>query len=197
MDKPIDANKTDPAVGYTLLANPPEQGRETPEQRRKRLFWDCMFGYRLAWQAGDSLAIARAVRVCQICHEPPPCWLTSATLELVDRRMSSVERRQQSALMVHMMRWRAVIGLRDPKRWLYDHGKVAGRCETLLAGAPQLLWKDCWPGAAEILDGTEAAGSNETIRASYIIIQSAGGEHTTLESYRHVLQRRDQRNSNK
>jgi hypothetical protein len=118
-------------------------------------------------------------------------------MELVDRRMSPAERRQQGDLGVHMMRWRVVMELRDPKRWPYDRGKLSQRCETLLAGAPQLAWEKCWPGAAEILDGTEAAGSNETIRASYKLIQSAGGECTTLENYQLALQRRDQRNSNK
>ena len=197
MDKPIDVNKIDPAVGYALLANPPMHRQEAPEQRRKRLFWHLMFGCQIAWEASDSLAIARAVYVCQVCHEPPPRWLVRATMELVDRRMSPAERRQQSDLVIHMMRWRVVTELRDPKRWPYDLGKLSQRCEKLLAGAPRLAWDKCWPAAAEILDGTEAGGSDEAIRASYKLVQNAGGERTTLESYRLALQRRDQRNANK
>jgi hypothetical protein len=183
-DTLTDFDKIDPAVGYELLAKPPDHGQETLEQKRKRVFWRLMFGCQLAWEAGDSLAIARAVRVCRIFHELLPRWLTRATMELVDCRMSPAERREQSALVIHTMRWRAVTGLRDPKRWPYDRGELSQRRKKLLVGAPKLTWEKCWSGAAEILDGTEACGSAATIRASYMLIKHAGGERTTLESYR-------------
>jgi hypothetical protein len=179
MDKPTDLNEIDPAVGYALLSAPPQGGQETPKQNRKRLFWRFMFEQQLAWRTGDTLAIGRAIVTCRLLDEPPPNWLADAIVELVDRRMLPAERRQQTDLAVHMMRWQAVMGLRDPKRWrrTYHHGKPSAcdqRRETLLArNARGMSWEKCWWGAAEILDGTEAGGSCETIRTSYKLIKSA------------------------
>jgi hypothetical protein len=192
-DTLTDLDKLDPVVGYELLAKPPDHGQETPEQKRKRLFWHHMFRCQLAWEAGDSLAITRAVIFCQEFHEPSPSWLVHAITELVGRRMSDDERREQTALMMHKLRWRAVTVLRGPKRLSYDRGKQK-LCEV---DVPKLTWEKCWSGAAGMLDGTEARGRAATIRASYMLIKNAGGERTTLESYRAELQRRDQRSNNK
>jgi hypothetical protein len=85
-------------------------------------------------------------------------------MELVDRRMSAAERRQQGDVMIHKIRWRAVTELHSQ----------------------HMPWAKCWSAAAEILDDTEAGGSAETIRASYKLIQRAGGEQTTFKSYQHA-----------
>jgi hypothetical protein len=143
-----------------------------------------LFRCQLAWEAGDSLAIVGAVHICQEFHEPLPRWLTDAITELVDRRMSGDERREQTDLKMHTLRWHAVMVLRGPKRLSYDHGKL---CEV---DVPKLTWEKCWSGAAEMLEGTAFRGSAATIRASYMLIKHAGGERATLESYRAELQRR-------
>jgi hypothetical protein len=54
-----------------------------------------------------------------------------------------------------------------------------------------MSWDECWPRAAEMLKGTENAGSADTVRKSYILIQAAGGAEITLESYQRAVQKRD------
>jgi hypothetical protein len=176
MDKPTELDKMDPAAGLALLSDRPG---ETSEQRRKRLFWKFMFAQRLAWLAGDTLAIARAVAACSRLHEPPPRWLEDAINTHIDRRMSAAEKRQQRDLASHLMRWEAVLLARGGRPW--DARNNEG-------GMP---WDDCWPAASDMLAGTEAESSAETVRGSYKLIQKAGGEHTTLETYRRALRRAD------
>jgi hypothetical protein len=70
-----------------------------------------------------------------------------------------------------MARWRAVMELR----------------------AQGMTLERCWPSASAVMDGTEAAGAVDTIRDSFRIIERAGGERATLESYRSAVRRRPRR----
>ena len=167
--KAIELNKIDPATGLRLISNPPPQ--ETEEQARKRLFWQFMFRQQLAWLAGDSLAIAKSVTACSDLGEPPPDWLLNAVLSFVDRRMTDAERRRSRELVNHQLRWEAVLLVRG-------------------TGTSKLAWDKCWETAADMLAGSNAEGSAETVRASYKLIQAAGGESCTLETYLRVVQGR-------
>jgi hypothetical protein len=199
MTKPVELNRMDPATGYARLSNPPRDRQETPEEQRTRLFWLFMFGQQLAWQAGDTLAIARAIATCRILHRPPPLWLANAIVAFVDIRMPAAERKQQDALWIHMLRWKIVKKMRAQLcgrlDW-FEH-KIKRRIEQYSDAHGMLSWDKCWRAVSEILTGTEAGGGGETMRASYKLIQNAGGERTTLESYRLALQRRDRHDSNK
>jgi len=58
------------------------------------------------------------------------------------------------------MRWIAVTELRERRFELLPFGDDRG-----------MTWEKCYAAVAEILADTEAAGSEETIRASYKLIQ--------------------------
>jgi hypothetical protein len=158
----------DPAEGLALLAKKPAH-EMMPEQKRNRLFWRFMFTQWQNWLTGDTLAIGRAIACCGLLHRAPPRWLRNAVVELVDQRMSPAERRLQSALHVHMMRWEAVRVARENSN----------------------TWDDSWEVAAEMLAGGDAAGASDTMRASYALIQDAGGSDATLASYQEAVARRD------
>jgi hypothetical protein len=169
MDKPVVLDGLDPAQGLALLRE--DRPEDTPEQRRRRLFWRFMFEQQISWMAGDTLAISKCLLTCRIHHEPLPRWLADATIALICNRMPAAEQRQQSDFAIHKMRWKAV---RESR-------------------AQHMTWERCWPSASDMLDGTEAGGSEETIRKSYELIQNSGGDGATLESYRSAVQRRDRR----
>jgi hypothetical protein len=167
MDKPVVLDGLDPAQGLALLRE--DTPEDTPEQRRRRLFWRFMFEQQLAWIAGDTLAITKCLLTCRIHHEPLPRWLADATIALICNRMPAAEQQQQSDFAMHKIRWEAVRELHE-------------RHMTL---------EECRPVAADMLAGTEAAGAGDTIRDSYRLIERAGGERATLDSYRAAVRRRD------
>jgi hypothetical protein len=176
------ADIRDPATGLKLLAErSPEGQQETWEQQQTHLFWHSMFSWWNAWlSSGDSLAVARAVYVCSMLNEPPPRWLSDAVMKLVERHMPDGEKRLQGDLAKHYLRWEAV-QLARGQRPLDARNKKPGH-----------FGDESYSIASGMLDGTEAAGKLETVRASYSLIQRAGGKHVTLASYKRVVQERDQ-----
>jgi hypothetical protein len=132
------------------------------------------------WREGDLLAAAEAARLCRLYRQPPPPWLVDAIAALVDQHMTDAEKRGRRALAIHLARWEAVKELRERRQQLLEeHGDDRGTS-----------WERVWPAVSDILNNTAAAGSEETVRASYKLIQDAGGERAMLESYRLALRQR-------
>jgi hypothetical protein len=147
--------------GYPLDPDHPwnRPNSETLEQSRKRIFWRRMLDHERAWMAGNTSAIAEAVATCWRFREPPPAWLWEAIDQFVDRRTPNAEKRRRREMDIHMMRWIAVTELRE-RRFELPFGDDRG-----------MTWEKCYAAVAEMLADTEAAGSEETIRASYKLIQ--------------------------
>jgi hypothetical protein len=71
MDQPLPAELDkiqDPETGLALLSKLPKR-QETPEQRRKRLFWQFQFTQWRDWRAGDVLAFGRAIDCCSLLNK--------------------------------------------------------------------------------------------------------------------------------
>jgi hypothetical protein len=162
---PLELDRLDPETGIQVLSRVPPD--ETLEQARKRLFWRFQSEQQRDWRAGDVLAPARALFACKALSKPPPHWLVEAFLAMIERRLSDAERRQYGDFTRHRLRWQAVKQCRDRGT----------------------SWDDSWLAAADMLAGTDASGSDETVRSSYKLIQNAGGEKATLVSYRRAIAR--------
>jgi hypothetical protein len=122
-----------------------------------------------ACEAGIGLAIAEAVGLCADWGVPPPDWLADAVAKLANERMSDAERRNRRDLMLHKARWGVV---RDVMKL---------RATTV---------EDCCAEISEAFANHPIAGSEDTFKASYYLIEQSGGERATLESYQQVLRRR-------
>jgi hypothetical protein len=148
MDQPTtELDGMDPTTGLTLLSE--DRLGDSPEQKRKRMFWKYLFEQQIAWDAGDTLAVARGVHTCKVLREPLPRWLADAVLTFIDRRLTAAEWQRQYNLAIHTMRWQAVK-------------------ESRARGLP---WGKCWSDASNMLSGTGAAGGKEAVRTSYKLIQ--------------------------
>jgi hypothetical protein len=143
------------------------------DHEHQRAFTQRLDQFKRNWQAGDLVAAAEAVRLCRMYRQPIPRWLEDAFADLVVRHIPDAEKRDRRTLNIHRKRWEAVQELRERQQQLLEQFND-DRGTT---------WEKRWKAVSEILDGTEAAGSPETIRASYKMIEAAGGEHTTLDSY--------------
>jgi hypothetical protein len=123
-----------------------------------------------ACAAGIGLAILEAVSLCADCRVPPPDWLADAVAKLANERMSDAERRNRRDLTLHQTRWAAV---RD----------------VMKLRAPTTV-ENCCVEISEAFANHPIGGREDTIKASYYLIEQSGGERATLESYQQVLRRR-------
>jgi hypothetical protein len=166
-----------PETGLVLLVE--RSGKETAEQERERQFWQLQFKYRRDWDAGDTLAVARAQTDCLIFNRPPPFWLLKATVSLC-MRLSDDERRKRGDMNKHWLRWKAVklVRGRHPNDSRNFKRKVQG--------------DDVWEEARKFLADTDPEVDAHTVRKSYTLIERAGGALVTLPSYRREVKKRDQ-----
>lgn len=182
---PIELDRIqNPETGLALLSKRP--GEETPEQERKRLFWQFQFMHWRDWRAGDVLAVVRAMGCCSLLNRPPPCWLCEASLELCEQRMSDDEKRAYGDMTKHFLRWQAVelVRGRRPFDWR-NNSKKKVRGDAV------------WAKASKLVAGTDAKASAETVRQSHKLIRRAGGDRVTLPSYKRAVEERDRRRKKK
>ncbi len=106
-----------------------------------------------AWNTGAAEAVYDAMNECVRFNRAPPTWLLKAVETLARRDVRDKPTRRQD--MVHFERWDAVRELRDRK------------------GEPGIpnTWEECYERVSEYFQGTPAAGSPETIRASYKLVR--------------------------
>jgi hypothetical protein len=180
MAKPYRYDKN----GYPLdLDHPWTRPAEEQEREHQRAFAHRLDQFERNWRAGDLVAPAEAARLCRLYQQPIPRWLENAFATLVVQHMPNDEKRDRRAFNNHRRRWETVRELGERQQQLLeqfndDRGKT---------------WEMRWKAVSEILDGTEAAGSPETVRASYKLIEAAGGEHASLESYWTLVGRKRRR----
>jgi hypothetical protein len=179
MTKPLDA--MDPVDGLALVSRPISEDwfeGKTPEeidwQVRTRQFWKYMFEQQLAYQAGDPIALSRALTAYSTSGKQAPLWLIGALVQFHIKHTPEAAIRRLSQFEIHQERWQAV--------------RI---CRGLQPGSKRpRAWARCWPAASELLVKTDARGGEDTIFASYKLIQAAGGENATPESYKAALRRR-------
>jgi hypothetical protein len=169
--------------GYPLDPNHPWNRPEEEQAReRERLFGRRMYLLERDWRAGDATAIAEGVRECRLAQQPPPRWLADAVAAWIERQMDAAEKRSRRDLAIHMKRWEEVTELHERGHDLLEQHGDDDRGTSL---------ERCYVAVSEF--GAEAGVSDETIKASYKLIQNAGGVHTTLESCKLAVQQRDRR----
>jgi len=172
----------DPEQGLALISKEPPN--ETPEQRKLRRHWLYQFECWRDWLAGDSLAIPRAIYGCRVTHQPPPRWLIDASLQFAERGMLPKERDAQTDFARHHRRWELVqASIRRHDKLQVESPRRAGSFK-----------EDPVERAAEILNRTEPAVSDDTIRDSHRFINDAGRAHATFESYRREAHKRNRHN---
>src|SRR5262249_46735554 len=151
---------------------------EVGKQLQKRKFWRHMFELQLAYQAGETFALAKGVEACRLLNEPLPSWLARALSHFVCDRLPPIEKQRIEKMEIYRARWRAVTVLRagspddEERRQLIDNivllrqgtamsdvrAKVDAYLKLLREQEPTgkpLAWIKCWPAAAELLEGTD------------------------------------------
>ncbi len=128
-----------------------------------------------AWRAGVADALTDAVDWCETFGEPPPRWVSQGVRAIVAGHVGEQKRpgrlgnvkaaRRQD--MIHFARWDAVKECRERK----------GQ-----RGIPD-TWEKCYAAVSEMLEGTLAEGAEETIKASYQLVERRGREGDGLRYY--------------
>jgi hypothetical protein len=155
--------------------------RPTPAEAARAEQEGFEFNMRLAhsrWLGGNLFGAFAAVRLCWRHRQPPPEWLVDAVEVLVDRAMGELERRARREWSIHRERWEAFVALREHRHDLAAHGDDRG-----------MSWEKARAAVSERLAGSDAAGSERTIKASYELIEKAGGDRATFASYLQVRRR--------
>lgn len=134
------------------------------------------------WRRGDTTAISRAVHeliveyhrriVAEHLPDQPDewWWLLDAVTQLVDQRMPDDEKRTRREFDLHQRRWEMVVELRERRYELLERGDDRG-----------MSLENCFVAVAEC---EEAEGGEVAVKRSYYLIEAAGGERATLESYK-------------
>src|SRR5262245_16435557 len=165
--RPIELDRIrNPEEGLALLANVPDF--ETIESAERRRLWRFLFAEWRDALAGDTLAFARALLVCSHSHLDPPPALLNALFEHLISTMTDEERQDQAALLRHRKRWAAM-----------QESRARG-----------FSWPKGREAASERLASTDAAGQPSAVKASYELVEEAGGRRMTLISYRRVTRQR-------
>ena len=136
---------------------------------RKRVLAERLEACRKAWDAGNRAAALDALDDCAQLGGPPPPWLVEAARAVfvwaASQRQGpgqySTAKARAAMDAIHYERWEAVIELRGRRRellmrWSDDRG---------------MTWEKCYAAVAEMLEGTPAAGTEETIKRSYQYVQ--------------------------
>lgn len=121
-----------------------------------------------AWRSGLRLAVADAVEICRLYRQAPPDWLADAVATTITQSMTKIEKRRRHEDMKHYTRWDAVAELRQRRHELLQLSRSVplpgGHFVDDDRGS---TWEKCFIAVSKLLEGTEAAGSEATIKASY------------------------------
>jgi hypothetical protein len=171
------------------------------------------------WQRGDVTAFSEAMRLCERYERPPLDWLVDASKLLVERAMSEDDKRARREWRIAWTRWEMVTELRKRGDELFRSRKAALERERakLKAATTAEERARCAKFLSELVEagdddrGTslerarvavskslaeaedDAAGSVDAIKASYELIEDAGGERHTFDSFLAARQRRQER----
>jgi hypothetical protein len=128
---------------------------------------ECVAACEKAWRAGVKLAVADAVDICRLYRQPPPEWLGEAVAAITKNEMSPLEWKRRHEDMKHLARWDLVTELRTRRYELLEYSKRL----KMPPDHRGMTWENCYATVSEELEGTEAAGSADTIKASYQLVQ--------------------------
>jgi hypothetical protein len=180
-------------------------------------------GWKARCCAGDAPAIAETLRLCGLYKQPPPDWLVDAAAVKLADSMPDQERRLRHAFATHRERWEAVSELRERRdalksrsleqreelrrglrnigselrKELHDERREELREQRELLEPLFLEW--AIDDRGESLNKAFAAVaeafacSEDTVEASYKLIEDAGGQDATLDRYRLAIRQRNRR----
>jgi hypothetical protein len=154
------------------------------KQRRERQFRKDMARWKAQWDAGDITAASRAAHECVVRRVADlgidADWLIDAVRKLTVLAATKEEKRQRREWHIHQTRWEELAELRDRRHELLERsGNDRGTS-----------WERAREAVSESLANDEAAGSPSSVKASYELVEAAGGKDATFESYKAVLQQR-------
>jgi len=178
------------------------------------------------WQRGDVTAYSEAIRLLPRRHPFIPDWLVEASKVVVERAIPEGEKRARREWRIAWTRWEMVTELRQRGDELFHSRKVelerARAAEKAATDAQDTKERErLLRVLSELVEagdddrGTnlerarvtvskslaeaedEAAGSVDAIKASYELIEDAGGEQHTFESFLEARQRRRRRRKSK
>lgn len=135
-----------------------------------------------AWrERGDPLVVSDATSWTHVHRQPIPAWLEQATVELAMARRSDDQAKRHVEAGIHLVRYRTV---RDLKVG------TPGQNGRYIPPAVGMTWPEAYEQAAEMLAGTPAEASAETMKADYAKVRrdlKAGhaGKYFTLKDRRY------------
>jgi hypothetical protein len=135
-----------------------------------------------AWrERGDPLVVSEATSWTHMHRQPIPAWLEQATVELAMALRSDDQAKRHAELGLHLVRY---ITVRDLKVG------TPGSNGRYIPPAVHLTWDEAREQAAELLAGTPAGGSADTMKSSYAIVKRDlkarhAGKHFTLKDRRY------------
>jgi hypothetical protein len=111
----------------------------------------CEAGWR---DTQDPLAVSEAMIYVHSHRQPPPRWLTEAVAMLADDHRGRAHAKRALEAMADSWRYQAVRDAKAERR----AGNLQGR---------KVSWEQAYGRAADVLAGTPASGSADTMKRSY------------------------------
>jgi hypothetical protein len=149
------------------------------DRAREKEFERGMEAARSRWLDGDLTAYVYAVRLCGRHRQHPPRWLVEASKVMVERAMAEEEKRARREWAIHRARWEALVELRERRHELKERGDDRG-----------MTWERAREAVSEELAHDEERGSERTIKASYELVEAAGGAQATFADFLKERRRR-------
>jgi hypothetical protein len=159
-----------------------------------------------AYRAGVIVAVPAALHHCREYQVSPPEWLVEAALhllcDLLKRERSKNRGRSGGAIdryrqdMVDFIRWDEVIALREHQQRsvrlmaTYSTCPSSSEEDIYAEEAAKAAWLGCtltrlYDCASETLERTEAFGSRDSIKRSYLTVERSSRH--SLRAYRYCL----------
>lgn len=164
------------------------------DQAREREVRERLRACENAWRLGNFPALVDAIEDCIKFKCPPPPWVMHAVATLVARQMlvktgrgafNSRQARFEENLK-HYARWDMVNELQERGREFYErwefHRKMGYPVDGMIKDEGLTKEAAC-KRASEELEGTAAAGSEETIRRSYNLVENSAKQGRGGEFY--------------
>jgi hypothetical protein len=174
---------------------PPKPGVDaTAKAFQRRRFDQHVATCERAWRAGVLEAVREALSACLIYQEPPPQWLLEAVAGLIRQQHTPAYLKRRHELAVHYARFDAVRELSERADELRDEflweqqlkrsdpqqrHKLLRALERrpksereVLLSRDHLSWDAKFEAVSLLFKGTPAAGSVDTIAASYKRVQA-------------------------
>jgi hypothetical protein len=158
----------------------PRWADQSADRTRQTIAQQTIAHLEARWRNGDRTAAALALWECYAAGLPPPSWVVEAMDELTAAAMAEEEKRARLDWRKHQVRWQEITELRERSpelqaRWGDDRGKSLEKARAAIA---------------EALAGTFAEASESMMKFSYELVEAAGGETATFETYQAELRRR-------